>query len=106
MTPGPGRLHMGEENYYFLYGNRNKKSVTLNLQKEKGRDILLQLAKNADIFVENFRPQVKYRLRINYSTLTIRGGRNEKVYDWSNGTFWEGLLSERGWLNNIKMEYL
>jgi crotonobetainyl-CoA:carnitine CoA-transferase CaiB-like acyl-CoA transferase len=58
MTPGPGRLHIGEENAYFLYGNRTKKSMTLNLQKERGREILLQLVKNADIFVENFRPQV------------------------------------------------
>jgi CoA:oxalate CoA-transferase len=60
---------IGGEGSYFLYGNRNKKSMTLNLQKEKGRDILLQLVKNADIFVENFRPQVKYRLRIDYPTL-------------------------------------
>lgn len=53
---------IGGEGPYFLYGNRNKKSMTLNLQKERGRDILLKLVKNADIFVENFRPQVKYRL--------------------------------------------
>jgi crotonobetainyl-CoA:carnitine CoA-transferase CaiB-like acyl-CoA transferase len=32
-----------------------EKSMTLNLQKERGREILLQLVKNADIFVENFR---------------------------------------------------
>jgi len=57
------------EGSYFLYGNRNKKSLTLNLQKEKGREILLKLVKEADVFVENFRPQVKNRLRIDYPTL-------------------------------------
>lgn len=58
-----------EEGAYFLFGNRNKKSVTLNLQKEKGRSILLKFVKNADVFVENFRPRVKSRLKIDYPTL-------------------------------------
>jgi crotonobetainyl-CoA:carnitine CoA-transferase CaiB-like acyl-CoA transferase len=57
------------EGAYFLYGNRNKKGMTLNLQKERGRNILLKLIKNADIFVENFRPQVKIRLKIDYPKL-------------------------------------
>ncbi len=57
------------ESAYFLYTNRNKKSITLNLQKEEGRNILLKLIKDADIFVENFRPQVKTRLKIDYATL-------------------------------------
>ena len=39
------------------------------MQKEKGREIFLRLAKNASVFVENFRPQVKKRLRIDYPTL-------------------------------------
>jgi len=57
------------EGAYFLYANRNKKSITLNLQEEKGRAILYQLVKDADIFIENFRPRVKERLRIDYATL-------------------------------------
>jgi len=57
------------EGAYFLYTNRNKKSLTLNLQEEKGRSILCQLVKKADIFVENFRPRVKKRLNIDYPTL-------------------------------------
>ncbi len=39
------------EGCYFLYGNRNKRSMTLNLQSERGRNILLKLVKNADVFV-------------------------------------------------------
>lgn len=57
------------EGAYFLYGNRNKKSLSLNLQEERGRDILIKLVKNADILVENYRPQVKFRLKIDYATL-------------------------------------
>lgn len=40
--------------------------MTLNLQKEKGREILFKLIRNADVFVENFRPRVKERLKIDY----------------------------------------
>ena len=58
------------EGAYFLYANRNKKSLTLNLREEEGRKILLQLAGDADVFVENFRPQVKKRLKIDYSTVS------------------------------------
>jgi len=57
------------EGAYFLYANRNKKSMTLNLREEEGRKILIQLAKDADVFVENFRPQVKKRLKIDYPIL-------------------------------------
>ena len=57
------------EGTYFLYTNRNKKGITLNLKREEGKSILLKLVKNADVFVENFRPKVKTRLKIDYSTL-------------------------------------
>ena len=49
--------------------HRNKRSLTLNLKKPEGRDVFLKLAKNADVVVENFRPDVKDRLRIDYETL-------------------------------------
>jgi crotonobetainyl-CoA:carnitine CoA-transferase CaiB-like acyl-CoA transferase len=57
------------EGAYFLYANRNKRSLTLNLREERGRDVLLKLVKTADVFVENFRPRVKYKLKIDYETL-------------------------------------
>lgn len=41
--------------YWKVYG-RNKRSVTLDLRKDGGRRVLLQLLKDADVFVENFRP--------------------------------------------------
>jgi crotonobetainyl-CoA:carnitine CoA-transferase CaiB-like acyl-CoA transferase len=65
-TLGP---FIGGEGGYFLYANRNKRSITINLREERGREILLKLVKDADIFIENFRPGVKNRLRIDYETL-------------------------------------
>jgi crotonobetainyl-CoA:carnitine CoA-transferase CaiB-like acyl-CoA transferase len=49
--------------------NRNKKSLTLNLKSEKGRDIFLKLAEDADVVVDQFRPGVMERLGIGYSEL-------------------------------------
>src|SRR5690606_3774775 len=49
--------------------NRNKRSLTLNLKKEEGREILRRLIKDADVVVENWRPDVKKRLGLEYETL-------------------------------------
>jgi CoA:oxalate CoA-transferase len=57
------------ESYYFLLNNRNKRSMTLNLQTEKGREIFLKLASAADIVIENYRPSVKRKLKIDYDDL-------------------------------------
>ena len=44
--------------WYFAQFNRNKKSVTLDLYTDEGKDKLAALLKDADILVENFRPGV------------------------------------------------
>ena len=49
--------------------HRNKRSLTLDLKQPEGRDILLKLVKSADVLVENFRPEVKFRLKVDYETL-------------------------------------
>ena len=49
--------------------HRNKRSITLNLKNKGGLKIFKELIKNADILVENFRPNVKKRLGIDYETL-------------------------------------
>jgi CoA:oxalate CoA-transferase len=53
----------------FLAQNANKKSLTLNLKSNKGKEIFLQLAKTADVVVENFRPGVMKRLGLSYDIL-------------------------------------
>lgn len=53
----------------FLAQNANKKSVTLNLKHEKGKEIFRKLTETADIVVENFRPGVMARLGLSYDKL-------------------------------------
>ena len=49
--------------------HRNKRSITLNLKEKDGVAIFMKLAKTADVVVENYRPDVKFRLGIDYESL-------------------------------------
>lgn len=49
--------------------HRNKRSITLDLKSAKGKEIFMHLVKTADIVVENYRPDVKDRLGIDYASL-------------------------------------
>ena len=55
--------------------HRNKRSITLNLKDPRGLEIFRKLADNADVVVENFRPDVKFRLGIDYETLKLTNPR-------------------------------
>ena len=50
--------------------HRNKRSMTLNLKTEEGRALFLEMAAQADVVVENYRPGVKTRLGIDYEALS------------------------------------
>ena len=62
---GNGPVVRGQSTY-FLSLNRGKKSVTLNLAAEQGRDILLKLVKHFDVLVENFKPGTMENLGLSY----------------------------------------
>jgi crotonobetainyl-CoA:carnitine CoA-transferase CaiB-like acyl-CoA transferase len=49
--------------------NRNKRSLTLNLKKPEAYEAFTRLVKNADVVVENWRPDVKVRLKTDYESL-------------------------------------
>jgi crotonobetainyl-CoA:carnitine CoA-transferase CaiB-like acyl-CoA transferase len=49
--------------------HRNKRSMTLNLKLPEAREVFARLAKTADVVVENYRPDVKYRLGIDFASL-------------------------------------
>ena len=55
--------------------HRNKRSITLNLKKSEALEILMKLVEKSDVVVENFRPDVKKRLGIEYETLKKRNPR-------------------------------
>ena len=49
--------------------HRNKRAMTLNLKDPKGLEVFKRLAKQADVIVENFRPDVKNKLGIDYESI-------------------------------------
>ena len=49
--------------------HRNKRSMTLNLKLPEAREVFARLAKTADVVVENYRPDVKFRLGVDYDSL-------------------------------------
>ncbi|MFH1603161.1 MAG: CoA transferase [Pseudomonadota bacterium] len=51
--------------------HRNKRSITLNLKEPQGREVFMKLVETADVVVENFRPDVKLRLGIDYESLKV-----------------------------------
>ncbi|MES2954727.1 MAG: CaiB/BaiF CoA-transferase family protein [Pseudomonadota bacterium] len=61
----------GQEGSDYQYTHRNKRSITLNLKEPEGISVLKRLIAGADVVVENFRPDVKFRLGIDYETLAV-----------------------------------
>ena len=59
----------GSDSPGFLALNRNKRSITLDLKSDEGRETLYALVKTADVLVENARPGVSGRLGMDYETL-------------------------------------
>ncbi len=55
--------------------HRNKRGMTLNLKKPEGHDVFMRMVKKADVVVENFRPDVKGRLGIDYQALNAVNAR-------------------------------
>ncbi|WP_029013555.1 CaiB/BaiF CoA transferase family protein [Niveispirillum irakense] len=57
-------------NVSFLSLNRNKRSLAVDLKAAEGKQILLDLVKTADVFLQNYRPGVAKRLGVDYETLS------------------------------------
>ena len=60
---------INEKSAYFLTINHNKRSLTLNLKAEEGKEVFRRLVKDADVVIENFRPGVMDKLGLGYSEL-------------------------------------
>jgi len=76
----------------FVWTNRNKESLTLNLKTPEGRQILLELAERADIVVENLRPGTVERLGVGYADVRARNPR--VIYGHISGYGHDGPYAE------------
>jgi crotonobetainyl-CoA:carnitine CoA-transferase CaiB-like acyl-CoA transferase len=83
----------------FLALNRNKKSVSLNLKDDRGRDLFLRLARSTDVILENFRPGTMRDLGIDYET--VRQFNPRVVYASGSGYGQTGPYSQRPGLDLI-----
>jgi crotonobetainyl-CoA:carnitine CoA-transferase CaiB-like acyl-CoA transferase len=79
--------------------HRNKRSITLNLKSKQGAEIFRKLANKADVIVENYRPDVKKRLGIDYETIAKSNPRI--VYASISGFGQDGPLSQRPGFDQI-----
>lgn len=83
------------DSWYFLLFNANKKSVTCNLKTEGGVRLVKDLAKQADIFMENFSPGTIDRLGLGYDAIRAENERiiYAQVKGFAEGSPYEKFLS-------------
>ncbi len=79
--------------------HRNKRGITLDLKQPEGRAIFHRLAETADVVVENYRPDVKHRLGIDYETLRAINPR--LIYGSISGFGQDGPYRERPGVDQI-----
>jgi formyl-CoA transferase len=89
----------GQEGSDYQYTHRNKRSITLNLKEAEGISVLKRLIAGADVVVENFRPDVKFRLGIDYESLRVDNPR--LVYASISGFGQSGPLAGRPGFDQI-----
>ncbi|WP_315721210.1 MULTISPECIES: CoA transferase [unclassified Bradyrhizobium] len=79
--------------------HRNKRAMTLNLKDPKGVDVFMRLAKQADVVIENYRPDVKTKLGIDYEA--VRKVNPRIVYGSISGFGQDGPYSKRPGFDQI-----
>ena len=79
---------------YFMSVNRGKRSITLDLKTDRGKDIFKQLVKQSDILVENFRPGTMKKLGLDYETLAAE--HPALIYAACSGFGQTGPFAEKG----------
>lgn len=82
-----------ERNFFFECCNRNKRSITVDLRNERGRQIIYHMVKSSDVFLTNFRLGVPEKLGIGYKTISHH---NPKII-YGHGSSWgsSGPISEQ-----------
>ena len=104
VEPPPGDDEIGElvgrrDGSDFQNLHRNKRAITLNLKTDEGREILMRLAEEADVVVENMRPGVTRRLGVDFESVKKRNPRI--VYGSISGFGQYGPYAERPSIDQI-----
>src|SRR5690348_12678299 len=84
---------------FFLGTNRGKRALALDLKQKEGLAVLHRMVESADVLVENFRPSVPVRLRIDYPRLRAINPR--LIYAGLTGYGDKGPLSEKGGFDQV-----
>jgi formyl-CoA transferase len=79
--------------------HRNKRSMTLNLKETRGVEVFKHMAKQADVIIENYRPEIKHKLGIDYETIRLLNKRI--VYGSISGFGQDGPYRERPGFDQI-----
>ena len=79
--------------------HRNKRGITINLKSEEGRELFMRLASSADIIVENFRMEVKYRLGVDYES--VKKVNPAIIYASISGFGQDGPYSKRPGVDQV-----
>ena len=89
----------GRHGFDFQNLHPNKKSLTLNLKAPEAHEVLHRLVRQTDVLAENFRPDVKHRLRMDYATLSAINPR--LIYVSISGFGQTGPYADRAGLDQI-----
>jgi len=87
------------DSYFFLSANRGKRSLTLDLRKAEGRELLLRMLPRFDVLVENYRPEVMQKWGLSGETLCERFPK--LVYCGVSGFGADGPYANRPGLDQI-----
>lgn len=85
--------YLNEESAYFMSINRNKKSITMNLKVKESKDLFLEMVKEADIVIENYRPRTMEKLGLGYEE--IKKVNPKIIYAAASGFGHTGPYSKR-----------
>lgn len=81
------------ESAYFIAINRNKRSITINLKSSEGQEIIKRLARQSDVFVENYRTGTLEKMGLGYEDLHVLNPR--LIYCSISGYGRNGPYAER-----------
>ena len=107
--PGTGEIarnvepKVGGESFYYMTSNRGKRAITLDLKSEAGKEVLLDLVSDADVFLENFTPGTVDELGVGYEDVVEQ---NPEIIYCSVSAFGQsGPYSDRSGIDTIVQAY-